>query len=63
MLSKPFVRATAVFIEPHRAWVLKDEFNQVWDFSNVEDAQLFLKRWTTTALKSRLEHNALRAKE
>lgn len=39
----------------HRAWVLKDEFNQVWDFSNVEDAQLFLKRWTTTALKSRLE--------
>ena len=39
----------------HRAWILKDEFNQVWDFSTVEEAQLFLKRWTTTALKSRLE--------
>jgi len=34
---------------------LKDEFNQVWDLNTVEEAQLFLKRWTTTALKSRLE--------
>jgi len=39
----------------HRAWILKDEFNQVWDFNTESDAQLFLKRWTTTALKSRLE--------
>jgi transposase len=39
----------------HRAWILKDEFNQVWDCSTVEEAQIFLKRWMTTALKSRLE--------
>jgi transposase len=26
-----------------------------WDCSTVEEAQIFLKRWTTTALKSRLE--------
>jgi transposase len=39
----------------HRAWILKDEFNQIWDFKTVEEARFFLKRWTTTALKSRLE--------
>ena len=38
----------------HRAWVLKDEFNQFWDYKTQRGAKRFLKRWTTTALKSRL---------
>ncbi len=39
----------------HRAWVIKDEFEQFWDFKDQESAQEFLKSWCTTALKSRLE--------
>jgi len=39
----------------HRAWVLKDEFNQFWDYKTQRGAKRFLKQWTTTALKSRLE--------
>lgn len=39
----------------HRAWVLKDEFEQFWDFKAPWAAERFLKRWMTTALKSRLE--------
>ena len=39
----------------HRAWVLKDEFNQFWDYKAHWRARDFLKQWTTTALKSRLE--------
>jgi len=39
----------------HRAWVLKDEFNQFWDYKSPKAAEKFLKRWMTTALKSRLE--------
>jgi transposase len=39
----------------HRAWVLKDEFEHFWDYKAPWAAQRFLKRWTTTALKSRLE--------
>jgi len=39
----------------HRAWVLKDEFEQFWDFKDQESAKEFLKGWGTTALKSRLE--------
>jgi transposase len=39
----------------HRACVLKDEFNLFWDFSDKDQAKGFLKRWGTTALKSRLE--------
>jgi transposase len=39
----------------HRAWVLKDEFEQFWDFKAQWAAERFLKRWMTTALKSRLE--------
>ena len=39
----------------HRAWVLKDEFEQFWDYKAPWAAERFLKRWTTTALKSRLE--------
>lgn len=39
----------------HRAWVLKDEFNQFWNYTAHWRARDFLKQWTTTALKSRLE--------
>ena len=39
----------------HRAWVLKDEFEQFWEYSAQWAAERFLKRWMTTALKSRLE--------
>ena len=39
----------------HRAWVLKDEFEQFWDYKATWAAKRFLKRWMTTALKSRLE--------
>lgn len=39
----------------HRASVLKDEFELFWDYSAPWAARRFLKRWSTTALKSRLE--------
>jgi len=39
----------------HRAWVLKDEFEHFWDYKAPWAAERFLKRWITTALKSRLE--------
>jgi transposase len=39
----------------HRAWVLKDEFEHFWEYNAPWAAERFLKRWTTTALKSRLE--------
>lgn len=39
----------------HRAWVLKDEFDHFWDYQATWAAERFLKRWMTTALKSRLE--------
>lgn len=39
----------------HRAWVLKDEFEQFWQYKALWAAQRFLKGWMTTALKSRLE--------
>ncbi len=39
----------------HRAWVLKDEFEHFWDYKAPWAGERFLKRWTTTALKSRLE--------
>jgi transposase len=39
----------------HRAWVLKDEFEHFWDYKALWAAESFIKRWTTTALKSRLE--------
>lgn len=38
----------------HRAWVLKDEFNHFWDYRYAGSAQEFLKRWMTSALKSRI---------
>ena len=39
----------------HRAWVLKDEFEQFWEYNAPWAAKRFLEKWTTTALKSRLE--------
>jgi transposase len=39
----------------HRAWVLKDEFEHFWEYNAPWAAERFLKRWSTTALKSRLE--------
>lgn len=38
-----------------RAWCLKDEFEQVWEFVYKGSAISFLQKWITTALKSRLE--------
>lgn len=39
----------------HRAWVLKDEFEQFWEYKAPWAAEKFLKRWITSALKSRLD--------
>jgi transposase len=39
----------------YRAWLLKDEFEHFWDFKTPWAAQRFLKRWTTSALRTRLE--------
>jgi len=39
----------------YRAWLLKDEFEQFWDFESPSSAEDFLKRWTTSALRTRLE--------
>lgn len=42
----------------HRIWrasVLKDEFESFWEYKSPTAAAKFLKRWETTALKSRLE--------
>lgn len=38
----------------YRAWVLKDEFEHFWSYTYLASAEAFLKRWMTTALKSRL---------
>ena len=39
----------------YRAWRLKDEFEQLWQYKARWAANRFLKRWTTSALRSRLE--------
>jgi transposase len=39
----------------YRAWRLKDEFEQFWEYQAPWAAERFLKSWTTTALRSRLE--------
>jgi len=39
----------------HRAWVLKDEFEQFWNYRAPWAGARFLARWMTTALKTRLE--------
>jgi len=38
----------------HRAWVLKDEFEQFWKYTYRASAEKFLKRWMTAALRSRI---------
>lgn len=38
----------------YRAWRLKDEFEQFWDYKAPWAANRFLKNWTTAALRSRL---------
>lgn len=39
----------------YRAWVLKDEFEQFWEYTYLGAARSFAKSWMTAALKSRLE--------
>jgi len=39
----------------YRAWRLKDEFEQLWDYKAPWAAKRFLKTWTTAAMRSRLE--------
>lgn len=39
----------------YRAWRLKDEFEQVWEFAAPWAAERFLNNWTTTVMRSRLE--------
>jgi len=39
----------------HRAWVLKDEFAQFWQYVYPGAAEKFLNGWMTAALKSRLQ--------
>lgn len=39
----------------YRASVLKDEFDQFWEFGDTAGAEIFLRKWGTTTLKSRLE--------
>jgi transposase len=39
----------------HRAWVLKDEFEQIWEYVSIGAAERFLKNWITSVLRSRLE--------
>lgn len=38
----------------HRAWVLKDEFEQFWQYVYLGAAENFLRAWMTAALRSRL---------
>jgi len=39
----------------YRAWRLKDEFEQFWEYQAPWAAERFIKRWMTSALRSRLE--------
>ena len=39
----------------YRAWRLKDEFEQFWEYTYPGAAERFLKSWATAALRSRLE--------
>lgn len=39
----------------YRAWRLKDEFEQFWDYKRPWAARRFLWSWTRTAMRSRLE--------
>ena len=39
----------------YRAWVLKDEFEQIWEFKYQKCAEDFLSAWITRTLRSRIE--------
>jgi transposase len=39
----------------HRAWVLKDEFEALWEYEYPQSAESFFYGWITAALKSRLQ--------
>jgi transposase len=39
----------------YRAWQLKDEFEQFWEYKAPWAAERFITRWMTSALRSRLE--------
>ena len=39
----------------YRAWRLKDEFEQFWEYNAPWAAERFVKRWMTSAVRSRLE--------
>jgi len=39
----------------YRAWVLKDQFEHFWEYKAPWAAERFMKRWMTSALRSRLE--------
>lgn len=39
----------------YRAWQLKDEFEQFWEYKAPWAAERFIKHWMTSALRSRLE--------
>ena len=39
----------------YRAWQLKDEFEQFWEYKAPWAAERFIRRWMTSALRSRLE--------
>ena len=39
----------------YRAWRLKDEFEQFWDYKAPWAARRFIEGWTATAMRSRLE--------
>lgn len=39
----------------YRAWRLKDEFEQFWEYQAPWAAKRFIKRWMTSALRSRLD--------
>jgi len=39
----------------YRAWRLKDEFEQFWDYKAPWAARRFLNNWTATAMRSRLD--------
>ena len=38
----------------HRAWVLKDEFDHIWNYTYRGSAEKFLKSWMTAARRSRI---------
>jgi transposase len=39
----------------YRAWQLKDEFEQFWEYKAPWAAERFIRRWMTSALRSRLD--------